>query len=114
MQRGSPNPELWRYLVNEPRTGATRRELTIMSDALDREETQRPLPNTAQSRWKVLVLLFVGIGPLAIPVLLASPRFSRLWKGLLLVLVLLQTALVIWIAWVFIQWFVQQMAPVWG
>jgi hypothetical protein len=55
-------------------------------------------PRPAHSRGVILVLLFVALGPLAIPILWRSDRFSRFWKIVLTVLVLVVTALVLWLA----------------
>ncbi len=69
-----------------------------------------PSPNErlAASRWQVLVLLFLAAGPLALPVLLKSPRFSRFWKFVLFVLVILQTILVVVIVILFSRWLLGQ------
>lgn len=40
----------------------------------------------------VIFLLFFVAGPLALPLLFRSPAFSRMWKGVLTVLVVLYTA----------------------
>jgi len=44
----------------------------------------------------VLVLLFVVIGPLALPLLYKSPYFSKFWKVLLTIVVLIFTCYLIW------------------
>ncbi|MHB8898832.1 MAG: hypothetical protein ACYC6Y_08815 [Thermoguttaceae bacterium] len=63
-----------------------------------------PNEKLAASRWQVLMLLFLAAGPLALPVLFRSPRFSRPWKVILFLLVLLQTALVVVVVVVFARW----------
>ncbi len=68
-----------------------------------------PNEKIAASRWQVLVLLFLAAGPLGLPVLLRSPRFSRFWKAILLLLVLVQTALVVVLVIVFARWFLERM-----
>ena len=75
---------------------------------------EAPSPNDriAASRWQVLVLLFLAAGPLALPVLVRSPRFSRFWKFVLFLLVILQTALVVVIVLFFARWFLEQMEHV--
>ena len=67
-----------------------------------------PNQRIAASRWQVLVLLFCAAGPLALPVLLRSPRFSRFWKVVLFLLVIVQTVLVVVILVVFSRWFLGQ------
>ncbi len=73
-----------------------------------------PNERIAASRWQVLVLLFLAAGPLALPVLARSPCFSRFWKIVLFLLVVLQTALVVVILVIFARWFlgqVEQLRP---
>ena len=48
----------------------------------------RPIP--------VLVLLFIVIGPFALPLLYKSPHFSKFWKVLLTILVVIFTGYLIW------------------
>lgn len=45
--------------------------------------------------WVILLLLFVVLGPLALPLLWRSPRFSRPMKVALTVLTLAYTALLV-------------------
>jgi len=45
--------------------------------------------------WAVLVLLFLVLGPLGLPLLWRSPRFSRGWKIVLTVVMIVYTALLI-------------------
>ena len=73
------------------------------------ERELSPNEKIAASRWQVLVLLFLAAGPLALPVLFKSPRFSRFWKVILFLLVILQTALVVVLVVVFARWLVEQM-----
>lgn len=56
-----------------------------------------------ESRWIVLTLLFVVLGPFAIPLLWRSRRFTLLWKNIVTVLAVLQTVLVLWMLWVIMQ-----------
>lgn len=81
-----------------------------------RTENDSVSPNDriAASRWQVLVLLFLAAGPLALPVLVRSPRFSRFWKVVLFLLVILQTALVLVVIAVFVSWFLGQMEQLRG
>ncbi len=53
----------------------------------------------ADSRAMVLLLLFAVLGPLALPTLWRSSRFSRFWKIALTALVLIITAVIVWILW---------------
>lgn len=70
-------------------------------------------PADCPSREKVLALLFVLLGPVALGVLWKSPRFTRRWKVLLTLLVLLQFSLAVWILWVAANWFLATIAPLW-
>lgn len=72
-------------------------------------ENDSPNDRIAASRWQVLVLLFLAAGPLALPILARSPRFSRFWKIVLFLLVILQTVLVVVIVVLFATWFLGQM-----
>ena len=47
------------------------------------------------SRWMVLLMLFVVLGPFGLPLLWKSPHFSKRWKQILTVLTLIYTALVL-------------------
>jgi len=73
------------------------------------DDSVSPNERIAASRWQVLVLLFLAAGPLALPVLFRSPRFSRPWKLVLLLLVILQTALVVLLVVLFARWTIDQM-----
>ena len=44
----------------------------------------------------MLLMLFVVLGPLGLPLLWKSPRFSKLWKQILTALTLIYTALILW------------------
>lgn len=46
-------------------------------------------------RWMVLLMLFFVLGPIGLPLLWKSPRFSRRWKQILTALTLIYTALVL-------------------
>ena len=59
----------------------------------------RATPGVAESRALVLLLLFAVLGPLALPVLWRSPRFSRPWKMLLTILVLIFTVVIVGALW---------------
>lgn len=58
--------------------------------------------------WVVLVLLFCALGPLALPVLWGSPRFSRRAKVLLTAAVTVLTVVVLWLLWVVAVMLVRQ------
>lgn len=82
----------------------------IVAELAGDDATQRsPTERLGASRWQVLVLLFLAAGPLALPVLFRSPRFSRFWKMVLLALVILQTTLVVVVLVVFARWFLGQL-----
>lgn len=46
-------------------------------------------------RVTVLLMLFFILGPLGLPLLWKSPRFSKLWKQILTALMLIYTALML-------------------
>jgi hypothetical protein len=59
------------------------------------------MPQEKKIKWyyrpvSVLVLLFVVIGPLALPLLYNSPHFSKFWKVLLTIVVVIFTCYLIW------------------
>lgn len=60
--------------------------MTAMSDV-----TPEPASKWYYSLWFVLAMLFVVLGPFGLPLLWKSPRFTRSWKGMLTVVVLLYT-----------------------
>ena len=45
------------------------------------------------SRWMVVLMLFVVLGPFGLPLLWKSPHFTKRWKQILTVLTLIYTAL---------------------
>jgi hypothetical protein len=53
----------------------------------------------SESPWAVLLLLFCVLGPLALPMLWRSRRFSRFWKLVLTAIVVGLTALVLGLIW---------------
>ena len=97
-----------------PAEGSSRPEIICAEVVSTEDDSVSPNDRIAASRWQVLVLLFLAAGPLAIPVLVRSPRFSRFWKVVLFLLVILQTALVIAIVVVFASWFFGQMEQLRG
>ena len=60
-------------------------------------------PRPWENPWVVLSLLFLGLGPFALPMLWRSRRFTRLWKGILTALVIGVTLLVLWLVWFIIE-----------
>jgi len=60
-------------------------------------------PAGLESPWLVLLMLFLVLGPLALPMLWRSRRFSRAWKIVLTVAVLGLTALVVALGWYLIN-----------
>ena len=80
-------------------TGAPAPEVPIVAEAV------RPAATRGDKRSTVLVLLFVVLGPLALGVLWKSPRFSFAWKILLTALTLLQFAVVVYVLWYAVRWF---------
>ena len=63
-----------------------------------------PLQATHKSRstdnpWVVLLMLFVVLGPLALPMLWRSRGFSPLWKALLTLLMVGVTVLILLLMW---------------
>ncbi|MGD0900184.1 MAG: hypothetical protein ABR915_20300 [Thermoguttaceae bacterium] len=60
-------------------------------------------PGWSESPWFVLPMLFLIFGPLAIPLLWRSRRFTLVWKSVLTVLVLAVTVYVCWGVWFVLQ-----------
>ena len=56
-------------------------------------------PNILESPWVVLAMLFLVLGPLALPMLWRSRRFTLLWKVVLTAVVVAITALLLWAIW---------------
>ena len=52
-----------------------------------------------ESPWVILPLLFLVLGPLALPLLWRSRRFTLLWKSILTVLVTGLTVILLWGTW---------------
>jgi len=63
----------------------------------------RARPGVADNPWAILAMLFVFLGPLALPMLWRSRSFNRAWKTILTILVVLFTAAVTWLLWHTIQ-----------
>jgi len=61
-----------------------------------------------ESPWVVLTLLFLVLGPLALPLLWRSRRFNRPWKIALSVIVVGFTVFAVWQVWYALN---QAMAP---
>jgi len=58
--------------------------------------TETPPPSTWYYRpWAVVVLLFFVLGPLGLPLLWKSPSFSRRWKIVLSVAMVVYTVLLV-------------------
>jgi len=60
-------------------------------------------PRWWEGPWVVLALLFLVLGPLALPLLWRSRRFTLLWKVVLTVLVTVMTIWLCWKIWVDVQ-----------
>jgi hypothetical protein len=72
---------------------------------IDARATLSPVPCNCWDRpWVVLTLLFVVLGPFAIPLLWRSRRFSLVWKNVLTVFVLAETVLLLWVFWLILQY----------
>lgn len=69
----------------------------------------RPRPDMAERPGMVLVLLFLVLGPLALPVLWRSSKFSPAWKIALTILVVIQTVIVVWLLWYVIYLFIESL-----
>ena len=65
-------------------------------------------PRFSESPWVVLPLLFLVLGPLGVPLLWRSRRFTRLWKVVLTVLMAVVTAYLVWSVWYVLN---QSLAP---
>jgi hypothetical protein len=57
----------------------------------------------SESPWVVLPLLFLILGPLALPLLWRSRRFTLLWKGVLTVIMVGLTVFLLWSVWFSLQ-----------
>lgn len=56
-------------------------------------------PRAGESRLVILLMLFVVLGPLALPMLWRCRCFSTVWKLILTALVLGATLAIVWFAW---------------
>ncbi|MCX7424871.1 MAG: hypothetical protein NTW96_04495 [Planctomycetia bacterium] len=63
-----------------------------------------------EPRWALLVMLFVGMGPLALPMLWRSPHFSRPSKVVLTVLVMVIFVVAVVILFYVTKWFLDRWA----
>ena len=70
-------------------------------------EWPKPAQDLAERRGMVLLLLFVVLGPLALPVLWRSSKFSGAWKLFLTLLVLIFTVVVVWVLWYVLSMFIE-------
>ncbi len=62
-------------------------------------------PPRLESVWGVLAMLFLTLGPLALPMLWRSRQFSRLWKIVLTAIVVVITLLIVAFLWEVVpQW----------
>jgi hypothetical protein len=60
-------------------------------------------PGWWESPWFVLAMLFLVLGPFALPLLWRSRRFTLPWKGVLTVLVAGWTMFLLWRTWFAVQ-----------
>jgi hypothetical protein len=60
-------------------------------------------PKWSESPWVVLPLLFLVLGPFALPLLWRSRRFSRAWKSILTVIMSGVTVYLVWCVWFAVQ-----------
>jgi predicted amidophosphoribosyltransferase len=74
----------------------------------NRADSSLPQYKWWESPWVVLALLFLVLGPFALPLLWRSRRFTRLWKYVLTILVAGITAFIVWQIWYL---FHQMLAP---
>jgi hypothetical protein len=77
-----------------------------VAESPSRRGQRRP---RSESAWGVLVMLFLTLGPLALPMLWRSRHFSRSWKIVLTILVGVITALIVAILWEYIPRFLAEM-----
>jgi hypothetical protein len=56
-------------------------------------------PGWSESPWVVLSLMFLVLGPFALPLLWRSRRFTRLWKGILTIAMAALTAFLVYSMW---------------
>ena len=62
----------------------------------------------SESPWVILPLLFLILGPFALPLLWRSHRFTLVWKYVLTILMFAVTAALLWSMWFTVQ---QALAP---
>jgi hypothetical protein len=77
-------------------------------DAVEVKATRTPPPAAPRTRsydtpWAILSLLFLGIGPFAIPLLWRSQSFTPFWKKTLTAVVLGLTALLVLLLYLLIK-----------
>ncbi len=101
--------------------GASTAEAILLSDAGDADLPKRSPPTAPDRRdrrptWSenvsfVLTMLFVALGPLALPMLWRSRQFSLFWKVVLTVLVGIITVVIIAFLWYVISTTLAQLKP---
>jgi hypothetical protein len=62
-------------------------------------EIQPPRPKIGDNPWFVLMMLFLVLGPLALPMLWQGRAFTLRWKWIWTVLLMLYTLLLCWALW---------------
>ena len=65
-------------------------------------------PRWSESPWVVLPMLFLVLGPLGVPLLWRSRRFSLLWKVVLTLIMAVVTVYLLWSVWFILH---QSLAP---
>jgi hypothetical protein len=60
-------------------------------------------PRWSESPWVVLPLLFLILGPLALPLLWRSRQFTLLWRSVLTVIMVGLTVFLLWSVWFSLQ-----------
>ena len=101
--------------------GASTAEAILLSDAAGADLPKRSpsaVPHRPDRRspwsgnvWVVLTMLFVALGPLALPMLWQSRQFSLFWKVVLTVLVGIITVVIIVFLWYVISTTLAQLKP---
>lgn len=72
---------------------------------------ERPRPG--ESLGRLLLLLFVALGPLALGMLWKNSRLSVRWKVVLTALTAGQLVLVVWLLWYVASWFLASLGDYW-
>jgi len=85
------------------RCGAPTARLGVAMHAHGGSDLPAGRPSWWESPWFIVPVMFLALGPLALPMLWKSRRFTRTWKIALTVLVGLYTVLLGWQCWISVR-----------